>query len=71
MLRRQSTYDSNYNGIQAGSECDKTQDHIICNVSTLQRFGSTKAQCFIWLMLNCTTAQHHSFHYINGTKALN
>jgi hypothetical protein len=65
----------------AGSECNKMQDHIICNISISQQFHSAKAQHFIWFMLtfndldlpqgttHCTKkAQHQFFHHIDGAK---
>ncbi len=63
MLRHQSTFHSNYKGIQAGSECNKVQDHIICNIGTSRQFDSAMVQRFIWLTLtydglelrHCTT----------------
>jgi hypothetical protein len=68
----------------AGSECNKAQDHIICNIGIFQQFYSPMAHHFIWFTstfnhldlcqgtTHCTKkAQHQSFHHIDGTKVLN
>jgi hypothetical protein len=64
MLRRKSTYHSNYKGIQAGRECNEVQDHIIycwviTTICTVPRhciqFGlkSTFGSCNSTLALHC------------------